>query len=353
TIHGVHQHVQATFNMRGCHWQYQFLKAVWNKKHTILNVGTGSEKTLAFYIPALFAAPGQILIVVTALNVLAAQNVAQLEAAGIPAIYIMQDITDGKYTVVIASPEQLVKWGGGFENLFKDLTFRTRILSVAFNKGHCITQWGSFRPEYSEISRLQYLLPETSFAFALAMFSLLILDEIKKSFGLATGNFVHIHWPNDRPNVHIGVQKIEHMLDSYCNLVFLVSDDWKEGDDNPCKFVAFFDNINEAVGAGTFLHQRLPLEHHNKILWFHSNITKKFKAEAFKKLRTGEIWGLCATDSFRMGVDLPNITFIVQWCTKCDLITLWQRLGHGAQNRRLDTFGLIFVENKYLESEEK
>ena len=326
TIKEVRQRVRAAFNVRNCRWQYQLPEAVWGGKHVILDVGTGSGKTLAFYIPALFAAPGQVMIVVTALNILAAQNVAQLEAAGIPAIAItgqtatkqnfevgqfllqlavadssiMQDIADGKYTVVIASPEQLVKWGEGFEALFRDITFRSRIISVVFDEGHCITQWGSFRPEYSEISRLRYLLPETRFIFASATFSPLILNDIKSSFGLSPGNFVHIRRPNDRPNVHIGVRKIEHALNSYRDLAFLAPDGWTEGNDTPRKFVAFFDSITEAIDAGESLRRRLPPEHRNKILWFHSDMSEEHKAEALEKLRTGEIWGLCATDSFGM-----------------------------------------------------
>ena len=213
---------------------------------------------------------------------------------------ITQDIADGKYTVVIASPEQLMKWGGGFEALFRDVAFQARIMSVVFDEGHCITQWGSFRPEYSEISRLRYLLPETHFIFASATFSPLILNEIKSSFGLSHGNFIHIRRPNDRPNVHIGVRKIEHALSSYRDLAFLVPDGWREGNDAPHKFVAFFDSITETVEAGKFLRDRLPPEHRDKIVWFHSDMTEEHKAEALEKLRTGEIWGLCTTDSFGM-----------------------------------------------------
>ena len=136
----------------------------------------------------------------------------------------MQDIADGKYTVVIASPEQLVKWDGGFETLFWDITFWACIMSVMFNESHCITQWGSFQPEYSEISRLRYLLSETHFIFALTTFLPLIFNEIKSSFGLSPGNFVYIRWPNDCSNVYIDVRKIEHVVNSYQDLMFLVLD---------------------------------------------------------------------------------------------------------------------------------
>ncbi|EKM49479.1 uncharacterized protein PHACADRAFT_106922, partial [Phanerochaete carnosa HHB-10118-sp] len=164
---------------------------------------------------------------------------------------------------------------------------------------------------------------------------------------------VHVRQPNNWLNIHIGVQKIEHAVGSYLDLAFLVPSGWKEGDDSPCKFVAFFDSINEAMAAGEFLQRRLPLEHCEKILWFHSDMSDKFKAEALEKLRTREIWDLCATDSFGMGVDLPDITLVIQWHTRCDLVTLWQCLGREAHNGHLASIGLIFVEDKYFESEEK
>lgn len=40
-----------------------------------------------------------------------------------PAEFVLQDIHEGKYRVIITSPEQLMKFDGGFETLFKDLLF--------------------------------------------------------------------------------------------------------------------------------------------------------------------------------------------------------------------------------------
>ena len=90
TITAVRQQVQALFNKRLCLWQYRVPEAIWQGKHVILNVGTGQGKTLSFYTQALLA-PGKTQIIITALNVLAAQNVAQLRAAGISAIAITGD----------------------------------------------------------------------------------------------------------------------------------------------------------------------------------------------------------------------------------------------------------------------
>ena len=56
---------------------------------------------------------------------------------------------------------------------------------------------------------------------------------------------------------------------------------------------------------------------------------------------------------YLQGVDLPDITLIVQWRTKCDMCTLWQRLGRAARDPRLQAIAIIFVKDKFTESEEK
>ena len=320
TIVAVRRRVQILFGKRLCLWQYRVPEAIWQGKHVVLNVGTGQGKTLAFYTQALVA-PGKTQIIVTALNVLAAQNVAQLRAAGISAIAIIgddatpenfkvcpiaisqgsrndapQDIAAGKYAVVITSPEQTMKPGGGFEKLFSSPEFRARLTCVIFDEAHCISQWGSFRAEYTEISRLRHQLPCIPMVFASATFSPLILSDIKMQFDLTAENTLYIQRPNDRPNVHITVRTIERAISSYADLAFLIP----EGDNIPQKFLIFFDSINECVAAGSSLRHRLPPELRDKISWFHSEMSDQHKKDELERLRKGEIWGLCATDSFRL-----------------------------------------------------
>jgi superfamily II DNA helicase RecQ len=72
---------------------------------------------------------------------------------------LSQDIEDGKYRVIVANPEVLLKSGGGFEKLWKNPMFVSHIISIVWDEAHCISSWGDFRPEYKEAGRLRYLLP--------------------------------------------------------------------------------------------------------------------------------------------------------------------------------------------------
>ncbi|KAJ3553995.1 hypothetical protein NM688_g3330 [Phlebia brevispora] len=355
----IREKVNQVFGKRACLWQCQAGQAILKNHHVIIDVATGMGKTLSFFIPSLFRANG-IQLIVTALNVLGKQNEASLEAAGIRAISIsadtaidsnFRDIEEGKYRIVIISPEQLMKAGGGFERLMRKPAFAAKIDSVVFDEAHCISEWGSFRPEYRDVMQLRYRLPNTSFVFASATFTPSILADIKRSFNLTQDRLTHIHRSNDRPNIHIAVRKILYSLSSFLDLAFLVPDGWKDGDPPPPKFVIFFDSISDAVNAGRFLRKRLPPEYRHKIKWFHSDMSSRYKETAVEDLREGRIWGLCATDSFGMGVDLPDILLVIQWRLSCKMTTLWQRLGRGARNKTLEAVAIIFVEAKYFDDE--
>ena len=178
--------------------------------------------------------------------------------------------------------------------------FLERLKAVVFDEAHAIVQWGTFRPEYQELARLRYRLTEVPFIFASATLSISTLQDLKSLFGLTRDNLVEVHRSNYRPNIRVGVRKIEHPLDSYKDLSFFVPNGWKEGDPPPPKFVIFFDSIADAVHAGKYLRNRLPPEYRHKIKWFHADMSTPFKEAQLERLKNGEIWGLCATDSFGM-----------------------------------------------------
>ncbi|KIJ18401.1 hypothetical protein PAXINDRAFT_37765, partial [Paxillus involutus ATCC 200175] len=94
--------------------------------------------------------------------------------------------------------------------------------------------------------------------------------------------------------------KIKYTLSSYTDLGFLIPPDWKHSDTLPQKFLIFFDDIQDAIGAARYLQSQLPLELRDKIRWFNSNMTTKFKEAAVTDLISGDVIGLCTTEAFRM-----------------------------------------------------
>ncbi|KAG2046074.1 hypothetical protein BDR06DRAFT_899841, partial [Suillus hirtellus] len=93
--------------------------------------GTGKGKTLTFWMPLLFDSTS-VQVVITPLNLLGKQNVMDLKKAGISAI----SIHNLKYRVVVISPEQVIKDGGGFERLLKNPLFVSHLMGVVIDEAH-------------------------------------------------------------------------------------------------------------------------------------------------------------------------------------------------------------------------
>jgi hypothetical protein len=97
----------------------------------------------------------------------------------------------------------------------------------------------------------------------------------------------------------ICVREMLHPTNSYLDLAFLIPDNpppgWK-----PPKFLIFFDDITESIAVANFLQKRLPPEHRDMIKWFNSDMSAQFRDVESGKLKAGEMWGLCCTNSFRM-----------------------------------------------------
>ncbi|KAF8450851.1 P-loop containing nucleoside triphosphate hydrolase protein [Boletus edulis BED1] len=344
------------FNRQPCLWQARVAEAILQgNKDVVCVAGTSMGKTLTFWIPLLFRRPDGIQIVVTPLNQLGQQQVENLESMGMRAIAINADTANEKnyediekltYQAIIISPEQLMKPGGRFEGLLRKKTFTKHIIAMIFDEAHCIMTWGKFRPEYKELGRLRfiiaqrvpYLITSATLTSETLRSIMKVLDPHRKEEPKSIRTYT------DRPNIKICVRKIKYPLTSYTDLMFLVPEDWKPGDPAPPKFLIFFDDIQDSIGAAKAIQRRLPHEYRERIAWFNSDMTTEYKESQITRLHAGEIWGLCTTESFGMGMDVPDIAIVIQWKATCRLTELWQRWGRAARAREETGTAILFAE---------
>lgn len=118
---------------------------------------------------------------------------------------------------------------------------------------------------------------------------------------------------NDHSNVHICVREMLYPAKSYLDLAFLIPEKPPPGGWSNWlmpKFVIFFDNISDSMGAAKFLRARLPPELQHMVKWFNANMSAEFREVEGLKLKDGDIWGLCCTDSFGMVSVHIHINFL-------------------------------------------
>ncbi|KAI0084797.1 P-loop containing nucleoside triphosphate hydrolase protein [Irpex rosettiformis] len=363
TLDAIRAATKDKFGRYPCLWQAQVAQAMLRgNKDIIVKSGTGSGKTLTFWMPLLFSPTG-IQVVITPLNLLGSQNEAELRALKIEAIAIngknithqkIQDISDGKYRVVIVNPEIALGAGSIFEKVWKCDSFKLRVLSVIWDEAHCVSAWSTFRKEYKEAGRLRLILGRhVPFYAASATLPLEVLTDVMSRLRMQHETTVFIERSNDRPNVYLAVRRIQHALDSFEDLDFLVPKGWTPETPLP-KFLVFFDDITESVAAAKRLRSLLPSGFQHLIKWFNSEMTPTFREHTTKEFRDGKnICGLYTTDSFGLGMDVPDISCVYQWRVTCNLNTLWQRFGRAARGPGTEAVAVLFAEAKYFDDEKE
>ncbi|KAJ3478405.1 hypothetical protein NLI96_g9780 [Meripilus lineatus] len=216
------------FGRRACLWQLKIAEAILKRdKDVVCIAGTGSGKTLTIWMPLLFR--DGIQIVMTPLNILGVQSVAELNGHGIPAISIysetatpqnLKDIESGKYRVVVINPE-VALGNSTFERIWRNPSFTSIIISVVWDEAHCISAWGSFRAEYQDAGRLRYIIPRTiPYLVPSATLSENVRADVTDVLEMDVRRTIMVRQSNDRPNVYLSVRKIEHALTSFRDLDF-------------------------------------------------------------------------------------------------------------------------------------
>ncbi|MCX5740757.1 MAG: RecQ family ATP-dependent DNA helicase, partial [Proteobacteria bacterium] len=149
----------------------------------LLVAPTGGGKSLVYQLPACLL-PGTTLVV-SPLIALMHDQVAALDARGIPATYLagtleaaeirrrMRSVADGACKLVYVAPERLAT--PAFRSLLRDLACPL----IAIYEAHCISEWGhDFRPEYMQIGALLAELPKARVLACTATATPIVRDEI-------------------------------------------------------------------------------------------------------------------------------------------------------------------------------
>jgi ATP-dependent DNA helicase RecQ len=280
--------------------QKEAMDSVLAGRDSVVVLPTGGGKSLCYQVPAL-CLPG-MAIVVSPLIALMKDQVDGLRECGVPAAAanssmsaaerwkIAQAIREGQVKLLYVSPERLVQ-----ERTIEFLQ-ATRISFVAIDEAHCISEWGhDFRPEYRELGRLRNVLPGVGIHAYTATATQRVRTDIAKQLGLTAPQLLVGSF--DRKNLTYKVQRRNALEDQ---IEAIVKRHPEESGIIYCTKRADTESISESLKDLGYT----ALPYHAGM----SDLDRRRNQEAFIEDRVSII---VATIAFGMGIDKPNVRFVI------------------------------------------
>jgi superfamily II DNA helicase RecQ len=212
----------------------------------------------------------------------------------------LKDIVNGKYEIVILSPEML-QTRRFVKEVLRNTKFTKRVLSVVIDEAHVVSHWGKgFRKKYAEIGMIRAFLPkDTPFAALSATLSPRIRDDVVSKLNMK--NYLSLQVGNDRPNVSLAVRAIHSPMNTYADLDFIIPPTITSAQDIPKTFI-YSDNITEGIDIQTHLISKLPvqLQDANVIRPYNAAFDSEYRRIVMSLFKSGETRVLVCTDAAGM-----------------------------------------------------
>ncbi|KAI5891065.1 P-loop containing nucleoside triphosphate hydrolase protein [Schizophyllum commune H4-8] len=258
----------------------------------------------------------------------------------------LQEIINGKYRIVLLSPEMLLS-RPFIDRVLRHRKFAANILSIVVDEAHCISHWGAdFRKKYGQIGTARAFLPRSTPVIAL---SASLTRRVKRDVievlqmqGRTHPKFF-LNAGNDRGNVSIVVRPIHNPMNTYSDLDFVIPPSTTRPENIPKTWI-YVDDINAGGEIIDHLCTLLPEHLRGVIRPYNAILSPDYRDEAMQLFKQGNVRVLVCTDAAGMGCNIPDIEVVVQWKLPGKLSNFVQRAGRAARDPDIRGLAVLLVE---------
>ncbi len=312
--------------------QEDIILSVLSKKDTLALLPTGGGKSLCFQVPGLVL--GGTCLVVSPLIALMNDQVHNLQKKGIAAVAIsaamnfkeievaLNNAALGHVQFLYVSPERLQN------NDFKKKLSYLPITLIAVDEAHCISQWGyDFRPSYLQISEIRNYFPSAQVIALTASATADVVEDIQLK--LQFKHYNSFRQSFTRNNLRYIVQYEE---DKIKRLLKLIANIGGSG-------IVYVRNRKKTEAIAQILKQQ-------KInsQAYHAGLTYSQRQSVQQQWIDNITQVICATNAFGMGIDKPDVRFVVHLDLPESLEAYFQEAGRGGRDGKTSYSSLFFTE---------
>jgi ATP-dependent DNA helicase RecQ len=301
--------------------QEEIIRDALDGKDVFALLPTGGGKSLCFQLPAMVR-PG-LTVVVSPLIALMKDQVDGLQAGGVPATFLnsslaggegrsrLRGLHQGEYRLLYVAPERLMLSG-----FLSDLQ-RWKVNLLAVDEAHCISEWGhDFRPEYRQLANLRELFPTVPMIALTATATERVRRDIVTHLKLRDPCCYVASF--NRPNLTYRVFAKEQ---PYAQVLEFIRKRPRESGIVYCQARKTTENLasrltDDGVRARPY----------------HAGLTPGERTEHQELFLRDEVRVICATIAFGMGINKPNVRFVMHYDLPKNIEGYYQETGRAGRD---------------------
>lgn len=303
-------------------------------RSTLATMPTGAGKSLCYQLPALLL-PGRT-VVVSPLIALMKDQCESLRERGVAAVQLNSAVeggeaqaaeaavADGSAKIVMATPERLA------EPEFVALLQRHPVSLLAVDEAHCISQWGhDFRPAFLEIGPALERLGRPVVLALTATATDDVVRDVSEQLHIPADGLVDTG--SYRPNLDLRVEQVGREADKLARAVALVAASDGAGLVYTATIKAAQEVYEALAGAG------------ESVGLYHGRLAAAERHAAQEAFMNGSCRVMVATNAFGLGIDKPDIRFVLHYQVPPGLEAYYQEAGRAGRDGGHSACTLLFL----------
>lgn len=305
--------------------QEQVIKSILNQQNTFVIMPTGGGKSLCYQLPALIQEGTAIVVSplialmknqVDAIRSLSSENgVAHVLNSSLTKTEITQvkkDITSGLTKLLYVAPESLTK--EEYVNFLKNVT----ISFVAIDEAHCISEWGhDFRPEYRNLKHIIKQLGDVAIIGLTATATPKVQEDILKNLDMTDATTFKASF--NRPNLYYEVRTKTKNIES--DIIRFIKQHKGKSGIIYCLSRKKVEAIAEVLQVNGI--SAVP---------YHAGLDAKTRARHQDMFLMEDVDVVVATIAFGMGIDKPDVRFVIHHDIPKSLESYYQETGRAGRD---------------------